>query len=66
MFIKWDKIQKKTSANYNFFEKINPIKGLYSPSAKCMDKFFDPCFDISMNSASHFENLQKRLPKFCL
>ena len=48
--IKWGEMQKKkTTANYNSFEKINPIKGLYSPCAKFMDMFFDPYFDILMN-----------------
>ena len=50
MLIKQVKIQKKkTTANYNSFEKINPIKSLQSPCAKGMDKFFDPYFDILMN-----------------
>ena len=25
----WDKIQKETTAIYNSFEKMNPIKGLW-------------------------------------
>ena len=50
MLIKWGEMQKKkTTANYNSFEKINPIKSLYSPCAKFMDMFFDPYFDILMN-----------------
>ena len=43
------KIQKKSTANYNSFEKMNPIKGLQSSCRKCIDKFCDPYFDILMN-----------------
>ena len=47
MLIKWCKIQKKKiTANYNSFEKMNPIKGLQSFCQKCMDKFLDPYFDF--------------------
>ena len=46
------KYKKNITANYNSFEKMNPIKGLQSPCQKCMDQFFDPYFDILMNSAS--------------
>ena len=60
------KYRKHFSADYNSFEKMNPIKGLLSSCQKCMDKFFDPYFDILMNWASHFEKPQKSLPKFCL
>ena len=36
---------KKITADYNSFEKVNPIKGLlYSPCQKCMDKFSCPYF----------------------
>ena len=41
--------EKKTTANDNFFVKMNPIKSLQSPCAKGMDKFFDSYFDILMN-----------------
>ena len=61
----WCKIPKKVTVNYNFFEKMNSIKGLQSPCQKCMDKLFDPYFDILMNGASHFQMKQK-LSKFCL
>ena len=56
----------KITGNYNSFEKMYPIKGLQSLCQKCMDKFFDPFFDVLMNWASHFENPQKRLSKFYL
>ena len=35
--------------NYNSFEKMNPIKDIWSPCQKCMNKFFDPYFDVLMN-----------------
>ena len=66
MLIIWCKIQKKITANYNSFDKMNPIKGLQLPCQKCMDKFFDPYFDILMNCAAYFEKPQKGLPKFYL
>ena len=43
------KDRKKITANYYSFGKMYPIKGLYSPCQKCIDKFFDPISDISMN-----------------
>ena len=57
------KYGKKDTANYNPFEKINLIKGLWSPCQKCMDKFFDPYFKILRNWANHFEKPQKNSPK---
>ena len=41
--------EKKITANYDSFEKMNPIKGLQSFCQKCMDKFLDPYFDILLN-----------------
>ena len=49
MLIIWAKIQNKTTANYNSFEKMSPIKGLQSSCQKFMDKFFELYFDILMN-----------------
>ena len=49
MLIIWCKIQKKITANYKLFVKMNLVKGLESSYQKCMDKFFDPYFDILMN-----------------
>ena len=65
MLAKWYKIQGKITANFNSFEKTNPIIGLWSswPCQKCMDNFFDTYFDILMNwAASPFEKSQKSLP----
>ena len=38
---------------------MNPVKDLKPPCQKCMDKSFDPYFDILMNWASHFGKPQK-------
>ena len=66
MLTMWCKIQEKNYCKLNFFEKMNPIKGPESPCKKCMDRFFDPYYDILMTWASHFEKAQKSLPIFYL
>ena len=56
--------EKKITANYNSFEKMNPIKGLQSPCQKCMDQFFYPYFDILMTSASRMSGHRKVYQNF--
>ena len=50
MLIIWIKIQKKFTADYNSFDKMNPIVGLIS---------------FLMNWVTYFKKPQKNLPKFC-